>query len=266
MKEKNPYIIERRRKKARKRLIILGILFIIATICFLRYSPIFNLEKIIIEGTVTVSKSELEASVRDRLGTNIFILDRASIKDDILENKYISTVDIKQVGANKINIAIHEEAPIYFMDRGDNKLVLSNELRILEETSNLKGRTLVEVRGVIVEELELEENAEKKVMYSNILKAFAPYITENREKIRIKALDISNVVDIKGYIGDVEVYFGDITNLLEKMENVYRIMLNKESAIKSGYIDVSFQGNPIIKDTEVKEDEEKAENEENIEE
>ena len=56
------------------------------------------------------------------------------------------------------------------------------------------------------------------------------------------------------YIGDVEILFGDDSDIHNKMENVYRIMLDKDINIAKGYINVSFNGAPVIKVDEVKEE------------
>ena len=62
------------------------------------------------------------------------------------------------------------------------------------------------------------------------------------------------MINIIGYIGDVEIFFGDDNDLHNKMENVYRIMLADNIDIKKGYINVSFKGSPVVKIEEVKED------------
>ena len=63
----------------------------------------------------------------------------------------------------------------------------------------------------------------------------------------MKEINIADIVNIKGRIGNVEIFFGDDSDLHEKMENVYRILLSDEIKLTKGYIDVSFDGPPIIK-------------------
>ena len=88
---------------------------------------------------------------------------------------------------------------------------------------------------------------------------FYPFISENKEQIHLSSLDISNIVNIIGYIGDVEIFFGDDSDLYNKMENVYRIILSENINIKKGYINVSIKGSPVIKNEPV--DESKPKNE-----
>ena len=82
---------------------------------------------------------------------------------------------------------------------------------------------------------------------------FIHLFLKNRESIYLSSLDISNIVNIIGYIGNVEIFFGDDSDLYNKMENVYRIMLSDNINIAKGYINVSFNGSPVVKIEEVKE-------------
>ncbi len=265
MGEVNRYTKIRRKKKIRRRLVVGFILLVVGGAVFLVKSPSFNLKKITIKGQVTVSKEELELMVKDRIGENIFLVDRKSMKNHILSNKYIKSVEISQVGINELRVNIKEEAPIYFMTNGDNKIVFSNDLQILEETSDLGNRTLVEVKGLEVANIKNTTTLENKDTIIDILNKFEPFITENKEDIRIESIDVSDVIGIKGKIGDVDIYFGDITNLLEKMENIYRILLSEDNIITSGYINVSFEGDPIIKNNDTTNSEENTESQQNTE-
>ncbi len=247
MSEINEYIRKKKRKKAIKRRMISVIIITIGLVMFLTNSQVFNLKEITIEGTVTVPENQLLEKIKDRIGKNIFTLDRKLIKKELMENKYITSVNINQNGMDSLNIIVEEIAPIYFIKNNDIILILNDDLEVIEEVVDLGERQLVEITGIAIDEINREENKDKKHGYINVLNQFHPFITENRENIRLKRLEIANVSDIKGYIGDVEIFFGDTANLLNKMENVYRILLDPTNIINKGYIDVSFEGNPIIK-------------------
>ena len=112
----------------------------------------------------------------------------------------------------------------------------------------------MEIKGIDLSAKDDESRVDEFNSYKHILKAFYPYISKNREAIYLSSLDISNIVNIIGYIGDVEILFGDDSDIHNKMENVYRIMLDKDINIAKGYINVSFNGAPVIKVDEVKEE------------
>ena len=84
----------------------------------------------------------------------------------------------------------------------------------------------------------------------NILGILYPYIAENTESIKFDRFDLSKLYDIKGYMGKIEVFFGEITDFHEKINDVYNIILNGNVGITNGYIDVSIKNMPVIKKNE----------------
>ena len=185
---------------------------------------------------------------------NIFTVNEKDIKEEILKNRYVSTVNVKRKGINTLEINITEEAPVYYINNGIELLIVNNDLEVLEEVDNIDGRNLVEIKGVDLSVKDDESRVDEFNSYKSILTNFYPFISQNRESIYLSSLDLSNIVNIIGYIGNVEIFFGDDSNLYNKMENVYRIMLDDKINIAKGYINVSFNGSPVIKVEEVKEE------------
>ena len=126
-------------------------------------------------------------------------------------------------------------------------IIVNNNLEKIEEVASIEGRNLVEIIGVDLNTILEDNNNSELDSFKEILNKFYPYISENREELRLDALDISNIIDIRGYIGDVEIFFGDDEGLHNKMEKVYSIMLDNTVNLKKGYINVSFEGSPVIK-------------------
>ena len=143
---------------------------------------------------------------------------------------------------------------MYYINNGVELLIINNDLEVLEEVDNIDGRNLVEVKGIDLSVKDDENRVDEFNSYKSILTNFYPFISQNRESIYLSSLDVSNIVDIIGYIGNVEILFGDDSDLYNKMENVYRIMLDDNINIAKGYINVSFNGSPVIKVEEAKEE------------
>ena len=139
---------------------------------------------------------------------------------------------------------------------------INENLDVIEEVDNLEGRNLVEIKGLDLSIVNDKSRVDDLHTYKNILANFYPFISQNKEEIHLSSLDISNIVNIIGYIGDIEIFFGDDSDLYNKMENVYRIILNDGINMKKGYINVSINGSPVIKNEPVEEDEAES-NEEN---
>lgn len=254
MKEIKKFIKAKKRKKLIKKMILMTIVIVVGGFIFITRAPIFNIKSIALKGNVTIADEVILSEVSDRIGLNIFTVNQRQIKEEVLKNRYVSTVDIKRKGINTLEINITEEAPVYYIDNGIEILIINNDLEVLEEVDNIQGRNLVEVKGIDLSAKDDENRIDEFNSYKSILSNFYPFISKNRESIYLSSLDISNIVNIIGYIGNVEILFGDDSDLYNKMENVYRIMLADNVNIGKGYINVSFNGSPVVKIEEVKEE------------
>ena len=254
MKEIKKFIKAKKRKKLIKKMILMTIVIGVGGFIFITRAPIFNIKSIALKGNVTIADEVILSEVSDRIGLNIFTVNQRQIKEEVLKNRYVSTVDIKRKGINTLEINITEEAPVYYIDNGIELLIINNDLEVLEEVDNIQGRNLVEVKGIDLSAKDDENRIDEFNSYKSILSNFYPFISKNRESIYLSSLDISNIVNIIGYIGNVEILFGDDSDLYNKMENVYRIMLADNVNIGKGYINVSFNGSPVVKIEEVKEE------------
>ena len=254
MKDVKKFIKAKKRKKLIKKLILITIVLVVGGFIFITKAPIFNIKSITFKGNVTISSEVLLSGVSDRIGLNIFTVNEKDIKEEVLKNRYVSTVDIKRKGINTLEINITEEAPVYYINNGIELLIINNDLEVLEEVDNIEGRNLVEIKGIDLSVKDDDSRVDEFNSYKNILTNFYPFISKNRESIYLSSLDVSNIVNIIGYIGNVEIFFGDDSDLYNKMENVYRIMLDDNINIAKGYINVSFNGSPVIKIEEVKEE------------
>ena len=254
MKDVKKFIKAKKRKKLIKKLILITIVIVVGGFIFITRAPIFNIKSIALKGNVTIADEVILSEVSDRIGLNIFTVNQRQIKEEVLKNRYVSTVDIKRKGINTLEINITEEAPVYYIDNGIELLIINNDLEVLEEVDNIQGRNLVEVKGIDLSAKDDENRIDEFNSYKSILSNFYPFISKNRESIYLSSLDIINIVNIIGYIGNVEILFGDDSDLYNKMENVYRIMLADNVNIGKGYINVSFNGSPVVKIEEVKEE------------
>ena len=254
MKDVKKFIKAKKRKRLIKKLTLITIVVVVGGFIFITKAPIFNIKAITFKGNVTISSEVLLSEVSDRIGLNIFTVNERKIREEILKNRYVSTVDIKRKGINTLEINITEEAPVYYINNGVELLIINNDLEVLEEVDNIDGRNLVEVKGIDLSVKDDENRVDEFNSYKSILTNFYPFISQNRESIYLSSLDVSNIVNIIGYIGNVEILFGDDSDLYNKMENVYRIMLDDNINIAKGYINVSFNGSPVIKVEEAKEE------------
>lgn len=253
MKDVKKFIKAKKRKKLIKKLTLITTVIVVGGFIFITKAPIFNIKAITFKGNVTISSEVLLSGLSNRIGLNIFTVNEKDIKEEVLKNRYVKNVDINRKGINTLEINITEEAPVYYINNGVKLLIINEDLEILEEVDSIDGRNLVEVKGIDISLKDDESRVDEFNSYKSILSNFYPFISKNREAIYLSSLDVSNIVNIIGYIGNVEILFGDDSDLYNKMENVYRIMLDDKINIAKGYINVSFNGSPAVKIEEVKE-------------
>ena len=247
MKDVKKFINSKKRKRKIKKVILMTIVTLVAIIIFIAKAPIFNVESIIFSGNSAIATEALATLVQDKIGENIFTVNQTAIKETLQRNKYIKGVTVKIKGISTLEINIKEEAPVYYIKMNEKYIIVNNNLEKIEEVASIEGRNLVEIIGVDLNTILEDNNNSELDSFKEILNKFYPYISENREELRLDALDISNIIDIRGYIGDVEIFFGDDEGLHNKMEKVYSIMLDNTVNLKKGYINVSFEGSPVIK-------------------
>lgn len=241
------YLKAKKRKKRLKKVIMIVIVLTIALILFLTKAPIFNINAIDVIGTSKISSDNLKENLKGFIGQNIYIVNEDEIKNMLMKDKYVKEVKISRKGISKLVINIVEESPVFYVENNGIIEVINEDLVVIEELDNIEGRNLVKISGIDSQNISIGEKVNDDEILSSILKKFYPYIAQNREAIKFDEINIADIVNIKGRIGDVEIFFGDDSDLHNKMENVYRILLSEEIKLTKGYIDVSFDGPPIIK-------------------
>lgn len=241
------YLKNKKRKRKRKKVVMLTVVITVGLILFLTKAPIFNVNKIDVLGTSKINADNLRENLKAFIGENIYTVNESEIKNKLMQDKYVREVKISRKGFSKLVIDIVEESPVFYINNNGIIEVINENLVVIEELDSIQGRNLVEISGVSFENISLGEKISDDEMLSGILTKFYPYISQNKESIKFDQINVSDIVNIKGKIGSVEVFFGDDNDLHNKMENVYRILLSEEIKLTKGYIDVSFDGPPIIK-------------------
>ena len=96
MKDVKKFIRAKKRKKKIKKLTLMTVVIGAASFIFFTKAPIFNIKTISFNGNVTISNEVLYDEVKDRIGLNIFTVNQKKIKEEILKNRYVSSVNIKR--------------------------------------------------------------------------------------------------------------------------------------------------------------------------
>lgn len=247
MNEVKDYIRIKKKKKAKKKLLMIGAIIVILLIIVFIKAPIFNLQNIEIIGTSKISMDSVLSKIDNRIGENIFLINKNKLKDEILQEPYFKSVKIKVKNVNTLEIIVTEESPAYYVIINDQYYVLNNNGVIIEIVDTIENRNLVEIIGVQAKNSSLGADIIDNSTIEEILEKIYPYIKENTDPLKIDEIDLSKTYNLKAKIGDIEIIFGDISDFHNKINKVYNIIYNESIGIKEGYIDVSNIDMPIIK-------------------
>jgi cell division protein FtsQ len=254
--DKGKYIIahsenllkKRKKKKKVRKLILLAIIMVstLVTLCF--KLPYFNITKIEIVGNVNVPITKINEQINTHLNSNIFYASFVDSKSDIVKNPYTLDVTIKKVLPNKIIIQLEERVAVFYGEVKDTYYIIDNKGVLLEKRSNIKDMNIVNLVGIDFENSQVGNTVISEDRKINIASNISNIINEYRKtknNIIISSVDISNVLDVKVYSGQMCIKFGTIDDLETKFNNAVNILSQPKYKGAKGYVDVSFKAPPV---------------------
>lgn len=236
-----------RKEKKRVKKAILSIILIAAILVLILFkAPIFNIKNLEIQGNKSVDKNKI-IKLDTVLNKNIFYLDLKSIKETILLNPYIKEVEIEKSYPNKIIVAVEERKPSFFVKDGEGFLVLNEELRIMERLSSIDGLDVTEISGLNIDNKDIGSIITKESKKQKVANSLAELLKQNTSNVKFKSFDITKTQELKLTVGDIIISIGNDENLKNKLNYAINIITDQNLNGKKGYIDVSFDGNPVFK-------------------
>jgi cell division protein FtsQ len=118
---------------------------------------------------------------------------------------------------------------------------------LLEKTDNVENRNLVKLQGVELKKVELGNKTLDDARILKVLDVFYQIVKKNPTNYNVDTIDLSDFMNIKVSIGEVEGKLGNDENIPDKMNKLMHIIQDKDIGIKKGYVDVGFNGAPVYK-------------------
>lgn len=240
----NEYIERRRKKKLKKKITVISI-FVLAIFAFILVkAPTFNIKHIEVNNNNIVSSEEV-LNYNNILNTNIFLLNTNSVKNDILLNPYIKGVKVQRKFPDKVEITVEERTVTFGVEDSSGSYVLNEELVIMEKRASLDGLNIPKVTGLNIENRFLGESIIADNRRLSFLKEIGS-ILNNNESIKISEINIADINKISLYSQGTEIILGNDEDITNKLTKALNILKSTELNFNGGYIDVSFNGNPVI--------------------
>lgn len=240
-KSKNQARIERKKKKIKKIIKWMSLLFlIICGIIFALVSPIFSINDIQVFNNNQITTETIVSLSQLQVGQNIFKFNKNKVEKEIKANSYVENVNVKRKIPNKIEITIEERKKNYNVEFLNGYAYINNQGYILEISE--QKLDLPTIQGISTEAEQIvegnrlnTEDLEKLGSVIQIMNICKNYELDNK----ISSIDITNrnnyILYMEGEKKTIEL--GDDSNLSTKMLYIPTIL--KENEGKEGTIYVN---------------------------
>lgn len=248
IKAENELILRRRRKKRIKKLLVLFV-FLACLACSLCLKlQAFNIKSVKVTGNSNITQDKILEASGIQCGNNIFYINVSNAENSIKANPYVEDVKIKRQLPNVITIDVKERAAAFYGSIGkDDFVVIDKNGVVLERKKDIGKMNLVKLQGFDYSKGEVGKQVpaddERKI---KLIAEFTDLIKRSNKNHGISIVDVSNLVDMKVYFGDMCVKLGTSDNIESKMNKAINIIENNNLKSAKGYVDVSFEGNPVF--------------------
>ncbi|MFL0251598.1 cell division protein FtsQ/DivIB [Clostridium neuense] len=245
MNEKNELIEKRRKRIRRKKVILFGIILICVLVTLCLKLSFFNIKNIVVQDNSIINSNEIIKQSGIIKGVNIFTVSLKTYKDNIKQNPYIMDVNIHKKFPDTISISVKERRAAFYAQTGNKYIIIDKNGVVLEKKDNLNGMKLVRLNGFDTNYSKIGEVIkcdDKRKLKSISMLTDAIFQTNG---LSLTAVDISDSVNLKAYINSMCIFLGSPEELSKKLNKAINIVSQQNLKDKKGYVDVSFDGNPV---------------------
>ncbi|WP_010237250.1 cell division protein FtsQ/DivIB [Clostridium arbusti] len=246
-KSKNELIEKRRNKRRIKRVLFIMVLLIAVLITLCLKLSYFNIQYVNVLNNKTVASNEIIKESGLHKNTNIFYVNIKNIKNNILNNPYILSVSVDRKFPNTVNIDVKERKAVFYAEKGNKFAVIDKDGIVLETRDNIDNMNLIKLIGINTSKISIGKvvpfNDNKKLKTISVI---TDIIFNNEVCKNIKVLDITDDTQLEAYYNDMHIKLGNGNNLQQKLNRAINIITDKNLSASKGYVDVSFNGNPVF--------------------
>jgi len=211
--------------------------------------PTFNLSEILVSGLVNLSEDSIKTTTKLEKGTNIFKVRTKKIEKELEKNPYILEATINRKYPNKLSIAINERKIAFYTEISGGFYVIDDKGVVLEKKDSIEGIQALRIEGI--DETCLKIGEQIKNIDEDKIKGICniyEFLKENSlfEKYTIIKLEVNDFIDLKLYVNNLQIKLGTADKVNSKVAKGFSIIESGDFGEMKGYVDVSFEGNPVI--------------------
>ncbi len=243
-------ILKKKKKiiRMKRTIIVLIVLFTILITLGLTL-PNFNLAEVKVSGIEVISEEAIISTAALESGTNIFKINTTKVEDELKGNTYIDAVKVTRKLPNTISIEITERKVAFYIEGAEGNYVIDKSGRVLGKKETIDSANVLRIEGIAEENLVIGELIQgEEIKRSEGVKTIYDFLVQKGffEQYSISKLEIKDFVDFKLYVNDAYIKLGTSENMNEKLAKAFSILSTPEFSSFKGYVDVSFDGNPVV--------------------
>jgi len=235
-----------KRKKFVKILMAFIVLIsVLITLCLkLSY---FNVEKIEVVNNKNLTKEQIVKLSKISQGSNIFYVNLKESRTNLLNNSNIMDVNIKRNFPSKIIITVKERDAVFYIPKDSKFLIVGKDGVVLEEKGTIENTKLIKLDGIDVKTVVVGKklNVQDKRAIELIGEITELY-NLNISKYSITSVNMNNLLNINIFYNNMCVKIGTSDSLRKKLNKALNVIDTQGLIDKKGYIDVSYEGNPVF--------------------
>lgn len=241
--KKNNRNFEKEKKLFSKPFVFFLIILFLLTVLYSLYSHTFmQISDIYISGNKNISDEQIISQMSNPIGENILTYNIADSEERINAIDTVDGVEIKKVFPNLLSIEVDESYPLFYQEEKDKTYYIDNKAKIVENSQE-NNDGLIKIRGAKLRNIT-GENFTSSEASLNFVKA----IQEFSYIDKVKEIDLENKAEIGIMLNDIDVKFGDLNNISDKLKLLDKILNDiDQKGVLAVQIDLDNGKNPIVK-------------------
>jgi cell division protein FtsQ len=243
----NTLILKRRRKIFMQKLAVVLVVLSVAAYNFCMRYPGFSITSITVENNKYIAAKTVIQLSGLQAGNNIFYVSTTAAGEKVMANPYIASVKITRKFPSSIVINVTERVATYYAAKDGKYAVIDKDGMMLEVKSDVSKMNLIKLDG-----FDMKKSQVGKVIAGSderqieVVKTLSGMTSAKKFLAGLTSVDLTDPAAIKIYSGEMCIKIGSVDNFEKKLNTAANILQRDELKQAKGYIDVSFDGNPVF--------------------
>lgn len=220
-------------------------IFILALAAFFfLQSSFFRVNKIEVHNMKQLTREQIVSLSGLTPGVNIFKADLKQAQSKIALNPMVSSVEITRKLPRTIVVNVTERKSLALIPDKGSFIIVGEDGFCLATTKNLNTVNMPLITG-----LTPKGSVPGKKISDEKIKTALDYLLTMSLNLRasISEINLTDLNNVRVYMIDgTEIRFGDDSRIADKMK-LYEEVIGQNYKNKIQYIDISYEGNPVIK-------------------